>query len=133
MRWRLMHRYLLVSDILAGSGSPRDPPVIRAVFPFSEKSFDTSTLGVSESGMIEDDVIANEVHKCTTCTRLGCLFRRAAGAGWGMGQLLGISRGLPSCYYILPIRAGSSTLYSIYPHSSCSTALNLSLSSTVPT
>jgi hypothetical protein len=89
-----MHRYLLVSKLFAGSGSPRDPPVIRAIFPFSEKSFDTSTVGVSESGMFDDDVIANEVHKCTTCTRLGCLFRRAAGAGWGMGQILGISRGL---------------------------------------
>ena len=89
-----MHRYLLVSEIFAGSGSPREPPVIRAIFPFSEKSFDTSTLGVSESGMVVNDVIANEVHKCTTCTRLGCLFRRAAGAGWGMGQILGISRGL---------------------------------------
>lgn len=89
-----MHRYLLVSDLLQPGSSPRDPPVIRAIFSFSEKSFDTSTLGVSESGMVDDDVIANEVHKCTTCTRLGCLFRRAAGAGWGMGQILGISRGL---------------------------------------
>jgi hypothetical protein len=58
----LRHRYLLVSDILAGFGSPRDPPVIRAIFPFSEKSFDTSTLGVSERGMLDKDVNANEAH-----------------------------------------------------------------------
>jgi len=44
--------------------------------------------------MIDGDVNANEVHKCNTCLRLGCLFRRAAEAGWGMGQILGISRRL---------------------------------------
>jgi len=58
-----MHRYLLVSDLLAALGSPRDPPVIRAIFPFSEKSFDTSTLGVSESGMLDEDMNANGLHE----------------------------------------------------------------------
>jgi hypothetical protein len=67
-----MRQYLLVSDILAGFGSPRDPPVMRAIFPFKEKSFDTSTLGVSERGMLDEDVNANDAHNCNTSTRLGC-------------------------------------------------------------
>jgi hypothetical protein len=61
-----MHRCLLVSEILAGFDSPREPPVIRAILPCSEKSFDTSMLGVSESGMVNEDVNANEVHEYTT-------------------------------------------------------------------
>jgi hypothetical protein len=107
-----MHRYLLVSDIFADFGSPRDPPVIRAIFPFSEKSFDTSTLGVSDSGMVDDTM--------NGCQRGNCTELPGSGVDVPPGRLGRVGHGSntwhpssSSNYYILPILTDNSTLISL--------------------